>query len=127
MQRPLSTNRTAPIAIGVLGTLLLAYVLFNSWTLWDYRWRTVSLAAKPLALRDDATALALAHTAMRKVGYDPTAFAPPPLGTHYDVPPDLRRFDFFPASGTTTADQPGVHVRLEQHGTTVVCNVARKK
>ena len=123
----MSTNRTARIAISVFGTLLLACVLFISWTLWDSRWRTVSLAAQPLALRDDATALALAHTAMRKAGYDPTAFAPPPPGTRYDFAPDLRRFDFFPASGTATADHPGVHVRLEQQGTTVVCSVAHKR
>jgi hypothetical protein len=123
----MSTNRTARIAITVLGTLLLAYVLFISWTLWDLRPRTVSLTAQPLALRDDATALALAHTAMRKFGYDPAAFVPPPPGTPYDFAPDLRRFDFFPASGTAIADHLGVHVRLEQNGTTVVCDVARKK
>jgi hypothetical protein len=122
----MTTNRTARTAISVFGTLLLAGALFIAWPLWESRPRTVSLAAQPLALRDDATALALAHTAMRHVGYDPTVFAPPPPATRYDFAPDLRRFDFFPASGTAAKDHPGVHVRLEQQGTTVVCDVMRK-
>jgi hypothetical protein len=107
--------------------LFLVCVLFISWKIWDLRPRTFSLAAQPLSLLDDATALALAHTAMRDAGYDPADFAPPPPGTGAEFAPDHRRFDFIPASGTAMAGSLGIHVRLEQQGATVRCSVARKK
>jgi hypothetical protein len=123
----MSIDRTARIAIGVFAALFLACVLFISWKIWELRPRTVSLAAPPLSLLDDATSLALAHTAMRETGYDPADFAPPPPGTGAEFAPDHRRYDFIPASGTGMAGSLGIHVRLEQQGATVRCDVLRKK
>jgi hypothetical protein len=101
--------------------VVLAYVAL---TLWQLRPQEFTLTAKPLALRDDSTALALASEAMRQAGYKSHDFVADSL-SYDDAFPDVRRYNFDELARLST--HPGFHVLLVQDGTDVQVMIRRRK
>ena len=125
-------KRVLKFVTGLAACLFLGYVAIILSALWDFRARTVSLAAQPLELRDDSAAFRLARAGLQQLGYDPDHYTPRPfwggvLCGRNQLNPDFGSFALSPLSGLPTANDPGLSVRLEQSGTTVTCSVSRAK
>ena len=125
-------KRILKFAALIVSILFVGYVSIVLWSLWDFRTRTITLSARPLELRDDTAALRFAHAGLRQLGYDPDRYTPRPfwggvLCGRNQLNLDFGSFALSPVSGLPTPDDPGLSVRLEQHGTTITCSVSRAK
>ena len=126
------TTRFLQFGAAVVASLALAFVVLVSWSLWSSRTRTVTISAEPLQLRNDTAAFGFAETSLRRLGYDPARYTPRPfwggvLCGRNELNPDFGSFAFSPVSGPASDLNPGLYVRLEQHGTTITCSVAHGK
>jgi hypothetical protein len=126
--RTTRTTRILKFAASVLGFLLLGYVAFVAWALWDFRTHTYTIHGVPNALTDDAAAIRLSASVLRLHGADPAAFT---AGTYWGGV-TVGHNELHPNRVTThwihhAPGTPGLGVALEQHGSDVVCYVTRSK
>ena len=111
---------------GFLGLLLLTYAMLLAWALWDSRLHTYTIHSVSGALASDDTALRLARSALRLHGVDPADFT---VGNYFEGVTVAR--NALDTNRVTTRwiprskDNPGFGVALEQHGSDVVCFIAR--
>jgi hypothetical protein len=116
------------VAGGILAVLVLGCVAIVVLALWEFRVHTYTIHSVPGALANNDTALRLAQSALKLHGLEPTNYTP---GTYFGgVTVGRNTMD---SNRVTThwiprsRDIPGFGVALEQHGSDVVCFVARSK
>lgn len=121
-------TRSLKVVGCILAVLALAYVGIVASALWDFRVHTYTIHSVPGALTNDDSSLRLAQSALRLHGVDPSDYT---AGNYYGgVTVGHNRLN---ANRVTTHwiprshDIPGIGVALEQHGSDVVCFVARSK
>jgi hypothetical protein len=121
-------SRILKVGAVLAGIGLVGFAAAVASARWTFRVHTYTLASAPGGLSDETNVLRLAESALRLHGADPSAYEP---GT----------FSGGAMVGRNTVDSnrvttywiprlpktPGLGVALEQHGTNVVCYVARSK
>lgn len=113
--------------MGVLGTSVVSFFAIVAFAAWEMREREYYIRASPLAVREDDNALALAKTAMQRLGKNPNDYR---IGRFYgdkvcgrgDNSPDYANVIFY-----SKTKLEGWSVRLNQTGTEVHCAISPTK